>query len=84
MGPSVQGRDEFQCSSAIILVNHLAGYPVSIGSDRARAFVEGVIQQLTEYSGITHVLGSVYHPQSNGALGRAHRKFNILRKKSYE
>lgn len=62
MGPSVQGRDEFQCSSAIILVNHLAGYPVSIGSDRARAFVEGVIQQLTEYSGITHVLGSVYHP----------------------
>ena len=58
----------------------MAGNPASICSDRGEAFVDCVIQQLVEFFGITHVIGSAYHPQSQGAVERMHREYNFLRK----
>jgi len=56
----------------------LAGYPTFIGSDRAKAFTDGVIQELITFFGITHVLGSAYHPQSQSAVERPHREYNAM------
>ena len=52
----------------------IAGYPTFIGSDRAKAFIEGVVKQLLEYFGITHVIGSAYHPQAQSAVERPHAR----------
>ena len=56
----------------------IAGYPTFIGSDRAKAFTDGVLQRLIEYFGITHVLGSAYHPQSQSPVERPHREYNAM------
>ena len=64
----------------------LAGYPPCLGSDRGLALVEGVIGALVKVFGINHVVGSAYHPQSQGAVERPHHDYNAICKtfiKSY-
>ena len=56
----------------------LAGYPAFLGSDRAKAFIEGCIKALLELFGVTHVVGSAYHPQSQSSVERLHREYNML------
>ena len=56
----------------------LAGYPAFLGSDRAKAFIEGCIKNLLLIFGVTHVVGSAYHPQSQSAVERPHREYNKL------
>ena len=56
----------------------IAGVPVILGSDRALAFVEGVIKKLSDRLSMSQVLGSAFHPQAQGAVERPHRIFNTL------
>jgi len=56
----------------------IAGYPMFLGSDRALAFVEGVVKALSEQFGIVQVIGTAYHPQSQSAVERPHREYNAL------
>ena len=56
----------------------IAGYPAMIGSDRDRAFTEGVIKHLINFFGIHHVIGTAYHPQSQSAVERPHREYNSM------
>ena len=56
----------------------LAGYPACLGSDRDKAFVEGVVQHLVNFFGIVHVIGTAYHPQSQSPVERPHREYNAL------
>ena len=56
----------------------LAGVPVIICSDRARAFIEGVLAHVESTFGISSILGSALHPQSQGAVERPHRVYKSL------
>ena len=56
----------------------LAGVPVLLCSDRARAFIEGVISYLNKTFGIKSVLGSSLHPQSQGMVEEPHRTYKTL------
>ncbi len=56
----------------------LAGYPACLGSDRGLAFIQGVTAQLVKVFGVSDVVGSAYHPQSQGAVERPHREYNKL------
>ena len=56
----------------------LAGVPAVLCSDRAKAFVEGVVARINELFGIRQVLGSAFHPQSQGAVERPHREYKTL------
>ena len=56
----------------------IAGYPVCLGSDRARAFTHGVVKALADIFGIQQVIGTAYHPQSQSPVERPHREFNML------
>lgn len=57
---------------------NLAGYPLLIGSDRAQAFVEGVVRSMASYMGIHQVIGTAYHPETQGAVERPHRTYSEL------
>ena len=56
----------------------LAGYPTCIGSDRDKAFVEGIIKSLMRLFNVTHVIGTAYHPQAQSAVERPHREYNMM------
>ena len=56
----------------------LAGYPACLGNDRDKAFVESVVKHLVNFFGILHVIGTAYHPQSQSAVERPHREYNML------
>ena len=56
----------------------IAGYPVCLGSDNDRAFVEGVVRALVEAFGINRIIGTAYHPQSQSAVERPHREYNRI------
>ena len=56
----------------------MAGYPTFVGSDRAKAFVEGAVNHLIDYFGIQHVIGSACHPQSQAPFERPHREYNAM------
>ena len=56
----------------------LAGYPVCLGCDNDRAFTEGIIKHLVNHFGISHVIGTAYHPQSQSAVERPHREYNAM------
>ena len=56
----------------------LAGYPACLGSDRDKAFTEGVVKNLVNYFGIANVVGTAYHPQSQSVVERPHREYNML------
>ena len=56
----------------------LAGYPVCLGSDRAPAFIQSVVEALSQFFGIHQVIGSGYHPQAQSPVERPHREYNML------
>ena len=60
------------------VVFDLAGVPVLLCSDRAKAFVEGVITYLNKTFAIESVLGSSIHPQTQGPVERPHRVYKAL------
>jgi hypothetical protein len=62
----------------------LAGVACVLCSDRARAFVEGVIAQLNKVFGINSVLVSALHPQSQSPAERPHREYKTLCKQFME
>jgi len=51
---------------------------VCLGSDGGWSFVAGVVQSLVKLFDITHIIGSAYHPQSQGAVERPHREYNKI------
>jgi len=56
----------------------IAGYPMCIGSDQGKAFVEGVVRSLVKVFNIEHVIGTAYHPQAQSAVERPHREYNAM------
>ena len=51
----------------------LVGVLAMLGSDRAQAFVAGVVEVLGQRFGMSQVLGSAFHPVAQGAVERPHR-----------
>ena len=47
-------------------------------SDRAKAFIESVVEHLNAPFGIKQVLGTSLHPQSQSAVERPHREYRTL------
>jgi transposase InsO family protein len=50
------------------------GLPAAITTDRGPQFVSGMWQAAMQHLGIRHATITVYHPQSNGVVERAHRR----------
>ena len=48
-----------------------------LGSDRGQAFTDSVVKELAEVLGIVQIAGTSYHPQSQGAVERPHKEYNI-------
>ena len=75
-------KDSSQETAAHYLFHYvicdLAGYPVCLGSDGAWSFVTGVVQSLIKLFNVVHIIGSAYHPQSQGAVERPHREYNKI------
>ena len=55
-----------------------AGIPAMLGSDRAQAFVAGVVEVLAQRFGMSQVLGSAFHPEAQGAVERPHRTYKDI------
>ena len=60
----------------------IAMFPTVIRSDRAREFTDSVIAYINAQLEIRHVLGSAYHPQSQGMVERMHRTMKLVGKPS--
>ena len=60
------------------IICDIAGYPLIFGSDRGKAFTEAVIKELSEVLGIVQIIGTSYHPQSQAAVERPHKEYNLL------
>jgi len=58
----------------------IAMFPTVIRSDRAREFTDSVIAYINAQLEIRHVLGSAYHPQSQGMVERMHRTMKLVGK----
>ncbi len=58
----------------------LAMFPTVLRSDRAREFIGGVIAYINSQLEIKHVLGSTFHPQSQGIVERMHRTMQCIGK----
>ena len=56
----------------------IAGFPVVLRSDRAEEFMSDVVAYLNAQLEIRHVLGSSYHPQSQGIVERMHRTMSAI------
>ena len=54
----------------------LALFPAVLRSDNALEFVSEIVECMNRTLEIRHVLGSVYHPQSQGAVERLNRSVN--------
>ncbi len=63
------------------VANHLVsffthfGMPREVQSDRGVNFTSILLKQTMKNFDITHVVSSVYHPQSQGTLERHHQTF---------
>ena len=57
-----------------------AMFPVVLRSDNAREFTGSVISYINNQLEIRHVLGSTYHPQSQGVVERMHRTMKAIGK----
>jgi len=79
---AVPTKTSTSAEAALVLAERvlfdLAGIPVYLGSDRALAFVEGVISELAARFGMSQVLGSSFHPEAQGAVERPHRTYRAL------
>ena len=62
----------------VIVSRH--GLPLSLLSDRGKAFCEGAAQELISYLGINKLQTSSYHPQCNGLTERFNRTFTSMLK----
>ena len=60
------------------MIFDIAGVPVMLGSDRAKAFTEGVIKALSQKLGVQQVIGSAYNPEAQSAVERPHRTYKTL------
>nr|CAB3249686.1 uncharacterized protein K02A2.6-like [Phallusia mammillata] len=58
------------------------GYPHTIVSDNAQAFVSAEFQDFCRQRGIVHLTGAPYHPSTNGAAERLVQTFKKAMKKS--
>ena len=56
----------------------MAMFPVVLRSDRAQEFTSSVIGYMNSQLEIKHVLGSTYHPQSQGLVERMHRTMKAV------
>ena len=54
------------------------GLPSSVQSDRGSSFLSGLFQQVIKELGITQVVSSAYHPQSQGELERYHQTMKTM------
>ena len=64
-----------------LLENVLLGmgmFPAVLRSDRALSFTGSVLAYINQQLEIKHVLGSSYHPQSQGMVERMHRTLKII------
>lgn len=62
----------------VIISRH--GLPLSILSDKSKAFCEGAVAKLINYLGINKLQTSPYHPQCNGLTERFNRTFTAMLK----
>ena len=51
-------------------------FPTILRSDRGSEFLNDVVGELNRLLGIKHIVGSAYHPQSQGMIESLHRKVN--------
>ena len=56
----------------------VAGIPVMLGSDRAKAFIHSVTADLAKTFGITQVIGTAFHPEAQSAVERPHREYRSM------
>jgi hypothetical protein len=56
----------------------LAGFPVVLRTDRAKAFTSQILAEINDRLKITHAFGTSYHPQSQGAIEAAHKRPTYL------
>ena len=57
-----------------------AMFPTVVRSDRAKEFTGSVLAYINSQLEIRHVLGSSYHPQSQGVVERMHRTMKSIGK----
>ena len=51
-------------------------FPTVLRSDRGSEFLNDVVGELNRLLGIKHIVGSAYHPQSQGMIESLHKKVN--------
>ena len=56
----------------------VAGFPVIVRSDNAPEFTGEVVRELNRLTGTTHLLGTTYHPQSQGMVESMHKTINQI------
>ena len=56
----------------------ICGVPVLLCSDRGKAFIEGVMSYLEATFGIRGILGSAWHPESQGPVEAPHKVYKNL------
>ena len=49
-----------------------------LSTDNDSSFTSQVVEQLIQILGVSHVLGTAYHPQSQSPVERPHREFNSI------
>jgi len=54
----------------------VCGFPAVLRSDRGAEFCNEVIKQINELLGVEHVMGSAYHPESQGYIEGRHKPIN--------
>lgn len=63
---------------ALLLFFSRFGLPREVQSDRGSNFVSGVFQEVLHELGITQIVSSAYHPQSQGAIERCHQTMKTM------
>ena len=71
------GTTAAQCLAERVIFD-IAGIPVYLGSDRAQAFIHGVVKELAEKFGLQQVIGSSFHPEAQGAVESPHKVYRDL------
>ena len=78
------GRDTSENIANALLYRvflNLAMFPTVLRSDNGSPFVSEAVARLNKTLEIKHVLGSVYHPQSQGMVERMHKTVNAVVRK---
>ena len=56
----------------------LCGFPLVLRSDRGAAYTGKVIAEVTKLLGISHRMGSAWHPESQGYIEGRHKPINQI------